>query len=111
MSSFFKRASDIVEAKINNFLSRAENPNDTLDLSYERMLSGLQETRRNLADVVTEQKSLEHQMYAAQLEIQHVFLAYKLLLTLEYRLMQHNYSFRYMNTYAHTPVYTARRAG
>ncbi len=71
MSSFFKRASDIVEAKINNFLSRAENPNDTLDLSYERMLSGLQETRRNLADVVTEQKSLEHQMDAAQLEIQH----------------------------------------
>ncbi len=71
MSSFFKRASDIVEAKINNFLSHAENPNDTLDLSYERMLSGLQETRRNLADVVTEQKSLEHQMDAAQLEIQH----------------------------------------
>jgi phage shock protein A len=71
MSSFFKRASDIVEAKINNFLNRAENPNDTLDLSYEKMLSGLQETRRNMADVVTEQKSLEHQMEAAQLEIQH----------------------------------------
>ena len=66
MSNMFRRAAEIVEAKVNTFLNRAENPDEALDLSYEKMLSALQETKRHLADVVTEQKTLERQMLAAE---------------------------------------------
>lgn len=65
MSNMFHRAAEIVEAKVNKFLNATENPNETLDLSYEKMLTALQETKRHLADVVTEQKMLERQMLAA----------------------------------------------
>ncbi|HUW99198.1 MAG TPA: PspA/IM30 family protein [Acidiferrobacter sp.] len=67
--SLFKRATEVIEAKFNKLINAAEDPNESLDLSYEKMLSGLQETRRHLADVVTEQKVLEQQMAAAQTEI------------------------------------------
>ncbi|MHB1566177.1 MAG: PspA/IM30 family protein [Acidiferrobacter sp.] len=67
--SLFKRTAEIFEAKFNKILNAAEDPNETLDLSYEKMLAGLQETRRHLADVVTEQKVLEQQMADAQTEI------------------------------------------
>jgi phage shock protein A len=43
-----------------------EDPNATLDLSYEKMLTGLQETKRHLADVLAEQKLLERQMDGAR---------------------------------------------
>ncbi len=66
MSSMFRRAAEIVEAKVNKFLNSAENPDEALDLSYEKMLSSLQETKRHLADVVTEQKTLERQMLGAE---------------------------------------------
>ncbi len=66
MSNMFRRAAEIIEAKVNKFLNNAENPDEALDLSYEKMLSALQETKRHLADVVTEQKTLERQMLAAQ---------------------------------------------
>jgi phage shock protein A len=65
----FQRAHEIVEAKANKALDQAENPSEMLDLSYEKMLSGLQETRRHLADVVTEQKVLEQQMETANTEV------------------------------------------
>ncbi|KPV44544.1 PspA/IM30 family protein [Alicyclobacillus ferrooxydans] len=65
----FKRASDMVEAKVSKFLNRLEDPNEMLDLSYEKMLTNLQEVRRHLADVVTEQKALEAQMDKAEKEI------------------------------------------
>lgn len=58
----FKRASDIVESHINKLLDKLEDPNATLDLSYEKMLEGLQEIKRSLADVVTEQKQVEMQI-------------------------------------------------
>ncbi len=67
--SLLKRATEIIEAKFNKLMNAAEDPNETLDLSYEKMLAGLQETRRHLADVVTEQKVLEQQMEAAKSEI------------------------------------------
>lgn len=66
MSNMFRRAAEIIEAKVNKFLNNAENPDEALDLSYEKMLSALQETKRHLADVVTEQKTLERQMLGAQ---------------------------------------------
>ncbi|MDA8389962.1 MAG: PspA/IM30 family protein [Gammaproteobacteria bacterium] len=64
--SFLKRATEIFEGKINKLLNAAEDPNESLDLSYEKMLAGLQETRQHLADVVTEQKMLEQQIASAQ---------------------------------------------
>ncbi len=67
--SLFKRAAEVIEAKFNKLINAAEDPNEQLDLSYEKMLAGLQETRRHLADVVTEQKVLEQQMETTQADI------------------------------------------
>jgi phage shock protein A len=64
-----KRAIEVTEAKINKFLNRVEDPNEMLDLSYEKMLSGLQEVRSHIADVVTEQKRLELQIHKCQATI------------------------------------------
>lgn len=58
----FKRASDVVESRVNQLLNKFEDPNALLDLSYEKMLDGLQQVKHHLADIVTEQKSLEKQL-------------------------------------------------
>jgi phage shock protein A len=70
MSGIFQRAHDIVQAKANKALDAAEKPDEMLDLSYEKMLTGLQDTKHHLADVVAQQKSLEHQIDAGQNEVQ-----------------------------------------
>lgn len=61
----FNRAWESTQAKINTLLDKAENPNETLDLSY-KMLDGLQEVKAHLADVVTEQKRLESKVAEVQ---------------------------------------------
>ena len=66
--SVFTRVADILQAKTQKLLDRFEDPNETLDLSYEKMLSQLQQTKRHLADVVAQQKSLERQIAAAEEE-------------------------------------------
>lgn len=53
------RTWELLQAKTNKLLDRMEDPNASLDLSYEKMLDGLQELKVNLADVVTEQKRIE----------------------------------------------------
>ncbi len=65
----FKRAAEIVESKVNKFLDKVEDPNATLDLSYEKMLDGLQQVKSHLADVMTEQKSIELQIKNVEKEI------------------------------------------
>jgi len=60
------RAGEIIRAKFNALLNRAENPNETLDYSYEKQLESLQNVKRGVADVVTAKKRLELQ--TAQLE-------------------------------------------
>jgi phage shock protein A len=55
------RAGEIVRAKFSSLLNRAENPNETLDYSYERQLESLQNVKRGVADVVTAKKRLEIQ--------------------------------------------------
>ncbi len=67
--SLLKRTAELIEARFNKLLNAAEDPNAELDLSYEKMLEGLQETRRHLADVVTEQKVLEGQIDSAKADI------------------------------------------
>ena len=60
------RTLELIQAKYSRLLNRVENPADTLDLSYEKMLTGLQDTKRHLADVVTQQRGLQKQIEVAQ---------------------------------------------
>ncbi len=64
--SVMKRLSGIVQAKANKALDKAENPNEMLDLSYEKQIENLQKIRRALADVVTAKKRLELQANTLQ---------------------------------------------
>jgi phage shock protein A len=61
-----KRLTSIVQAKANKALDRAEDPRDTLDLSYEKQLEQLQQVRRGVADVATARKRLELQAQQLQ---------------------------------------------
>ena len=62
------RAGEIIRAKFSSLLNRAENPQETLDYSYERQLESLQNVKRGVADVVTAKKRLELQTAAAGAE-------------------------------------------
>src|SRR6266550_764188 len=55
------RAGEIIRAKFSALMNRAENPNETLDYSYEKQLQSLQNVKRGVADVVTAKKRLELQ--------------------------------------------------
>src|SRR6266513_1487272 len=55
------RSGEIIKAKWNALLNRAENPSETLDYSYERQLESLQNVKRGIADVVTAKKRLQIQ--------------------------------------------------
>ncbi|WP_266168699.1 PspA/IM30 family protein [Dyella subtropica] len=66
--SILGRVADLLQAKTQKLLDKMEDPNETLDLSYEKMITGLQETKQHLAEVVTEQKLLERQIEQAQHE-------------------------------------------
>jgi len=62
------RLLDLFQAKTHALLNSLENPQESLDLSYEKMVAGLQTTRRHLADVITERTALERQMASATTE-------------------------------------------
>jgi phage shock protein A len=66
MPGLMSRAAMIIKAKFSALLGRAENPNETLDYSYERQLQSLQDVKRGVADVVTAKKRL--QLQTQQLE-------------------------------------------
>ncbi|MHB8245172.1 MAG: PspA/IM30 family protein [Acidimicrobiales bacterium] len=61
-----KRLTSIVQAKANKALDRAEDPRETLDLSYEKQMEQLQQVRRGVADVATARKRLELQAQQLQ---------------------------------------------
>lgn len=61
MAGLMDRTLSIIKAKWNQLLNRAENPNETLDYSYEKQLELLQNVKRGVADVVTAKKRLELQ--------------------------------------------------
>jgi phage shock protein A len=67
--SIFGRVADLFQAKTHKLLTALEDPNETLDLSYEKMITGLQDTKRHLADVVAQQHSLERQVVNVDKEI------------------------------------------
>ena len=61
MASLWDRTMTVIKSKWNSMLNRAENPNETLDYSYERQLELLQNVKRGVADVVTAKKRLQLQ--------------------------------------------------
>jgi phage shock protein A len=61
MPGLMSRLSLIFKAKFSKALDRAENPNETLDYSYEEQLRQLQNVKRGVADVTTAKKRLELQ--------------------------------------------------
>jgi phage shock protein A len=63
-----KRAQTIFQAKANDALNKAEDPRQTLDLSYEQQLENLTKVKRAVADVATARKRIEIQ--AEQLKSQ-----------------------------------------
>src|SRR5438874_10983803 len=61
MAGLMQRASLIAKSKISKLLTKAENPTETLDYSYEQQLQLLQNVKRGVADVVTAKKRLQLQ--------------------------------------------------
>ena len=66
--SILGRIADLFQAKTHKLLDALDDPAESLDLSYEKMLAGLQRTRRHLADVMTERTALERQIAASGAE-------------------------------------------
>jgi phage shock protein A len=56
----------IFNAKASSALDRAENPNETLDYSYQKQLELLQKVRKGVADVATSRKRIELQLNQLQ---------------------------------------------
>jgi phage shock protein A len=57
----FSRAHDIMQAKANKALDKAEKPDEMLDLSYEKMLEQITEVRRALVEIAASRKRIELQ--------------------------------------------------
>ena len=69
MPGLMSRMSLIVKSKFSKALDRAENPNETLDYSYEQQLQQLQNVKRGIADVTTAKKRLELQYTSMQQQV------------------------------------------
>ena len=69
MPGLMARFSLIFKAKFSKALNRAENPNETLDYSYEEQLRQLQNVKRGIADVTTAKKRLEMQYTSMQQQV------------------------------------------
>src|SRR4030088_2058827 len=70
MPGLMSRLSLIFKAKFSKALDRAENPNETLDYSYEEQLRQLQNVKRGVADVTTAKKRLELQYTSMQQQVE-----------------------------------------
>jgi phage shock protein A len=55
------RMSTVMKSKMSKMLDKAENPNETLDYSYQKQLEMLQKVKQGLATVVTSKKRLQLQ--------------------------------------------------
>ncbi len=64
------RFSTFVKSKFSAMMDRAENPNETLDYSYNKQLEQLQNLRKSIADVVTSEKRLEMQQAQVNTQIE-----------------------------------------
>jgi phage shock protein A len=66
---FLDRMSTVVQAKMNKIMNKIEDPRETLDLSYEKQLSLLQNVKRGVAEVTTSKKRLEMQKAKLQVNL------------------------------------------
>ena len=66
---FLDRMSTVVQAKMNKIMDRIEDPRETLDLSYEKQLTLLQNVKRGVAEVATSKKRLELQKAKLQMNM------------------------------------------
>src|SRR5580698_6279809 len=66
MAGTWQRVKGIFQAKANKVLDKAEDPRDTLDLSYEKQVEQLTKVRRGVADVATARKRIELQAQGLQ---------------------------------------------
>src|SRR5258706_14766589 len=60
------RMSPVAKAKVSNPLDRAEDPAETVDYSYQKMVERLQNVKKGIADVVTAKKRLQMQEASRQ---------------------------------------------
>jgi phage shock protein A len=58
---FFSRLANIFRIRANAALDKAEDPGQVMDYSYSKQVEQLQQLRRSIADVVTNEKRLEMQ--------------------------------------------------
>ena len=70
MPGLMARLSLIFKSKFSKALDRAENPNETLDYSYEEQRRQLQNVKRGIADVTTAKKRLELQYATMQQQVE-----------------------------------------
>src|SRR4029079_18563544 len=70
MPGLWSRFMLIFKSKANRALDRAENPNETLDYSYEKQLQQLQNVKRGIADVTTAKTRLELQYTGMQQQVE-----------------------------------------
>jgi phage shock protein A len=69
MPGLMARLNLIFKSKFSKALDRAENPNETLDYSYEEQVRQLQNVKRGIADVTTAKKRLELQYTSMQQQV------------------------------------------
>src|SRR3712207_5855682 len=63
------RMSTVIKAKISKLLDKAEDPNETLEYSYQRQMELLQEVKKGIADVVTSKKRLQLQQQKLEQQV------------------------------------------
>src|SRR5438270_8874322 len=66
---FFSRLATFFNIRANAALDKAEDPGQVLDYSYSKQLEQLQQLRRSIADVVTNEKRLEMQQTQVQQQL------------------------------------------
>ena len=66
---FFSRLATFFRIRANAALDKAEDPGQVMDYSYSKQLEQLQQLRRSIADVVTNEKRLEMQQNQRQEEV------------------------------------------
>ena len=60
------RTSTIVKAKMNRLLDNAENPNETLDVAYDKQMEMLRNVKRGVVEMVSSKRRLELQAQKVQ---------------------------------------------
>ncbi len=66
---FFSRLASFFRIRANAALDKAEDPGQVMDFSYQKQLEQLQNLKRSIADVVTQEKLLERQQSDLQQQL------------------------------------------